>query len=163
MRRTSRGFSLIEVLIALLIVSFGMIGVGTALLVVHRSTGSSYLQQESVQLAANIIDRMRQNSAAAQSGAYDITYVGGALAAPAQMCDPSGAACTGPQQASYDVWQWVDGLKRLLPGANATVAVAVGAAGEYEATVVVSYDDTPAGSTLKSGATRRAIQLETAL
>lgn len=163
MRRNAAGFSLVEVLIALLIVSFGMIGVATALLLVHRSTASSYLQQQSVQLAANIVTRMRANAAAATAGDYDLTYTGGAASTPAQMCDPSGAACTADQEAAYDLWQWVKDLNGALPAAEATVAVAQTGTGGYEVTVTVSYDNAPAADTLKSTTTRRAVQLETLL
>lgn len=163
MPRTDAGFSLIEVLIALLIVSFGMIGVATALMVVHRSTASSYLQQQSVQLAANMVTQIRTNPSAAMAGDYNLTYTGTPPSTPAQLCDPSGAACTADQEAAYDVWQWVNDLSASLPAAQASVAVAQTGTGGYEVTVIVSYDNTPAANTLKSTAVRRAVQLETLL
>ncbi|HLI18249.1 MAG TPA: type IV pilus modification protein PilV [Rhodanobacteraceae bacterium] len=163
MRKNISGFSLLEVLIAVVVVSLGMLGVGAALVTVHRTTASSYLQQQSAQLASDIIERMRQNVSGAQLGDYDIAYTGGAVTAPAVMCDPTGAACTAAQQAAYDLWQWLNGMNTLLPGASANVAVALTGTGSYEATVTVSYNDAPAATALKSAATRNTVQLETLL
>lgn len=162
MSRTHAGFSLIEVLIALLIVSFGMLGVASALLVVHRSTDSSYLQQQGVQLAANIVAEMRANTDAVATGDYDVTYAGGTVTAPAQACDPAGAMCTSDQEAAYDLWQWLTGLQSL-PAPQASVVVRQTATGTYQVNISVSWDNTPAASTLKSTSTRRAVQLETLL
>lgn len=163
MPKRTAGFTLIEVLVALLILSFGMLGVGAALLTVHRSTSSSYLAQQSVQLASDILERMRQNGISAQAGTYDIVYAGGAVPAPPKMCDPTGAPCTGTNQAAYDLWQWLNTLNSSLPGANATIVVTSAGNGSYDTQVTVSFDDTPAAAALGSPSNRRAFQLETLL
>ncbi|MGH8191066.1 MAG: type IV pilus modification protein PilV [Rhodanobacteraceae bacterium] len=163
MHRKVSGFSLLEVLIAVVVVSLGMLGVGAALVTVHRSTSSSYLQQQSAQLANDIIERMRQNVSGAQLGDYDISYTGGTVSAPPVMCDPTGAACAAANEAAYDLFQWLTGLNSLLPGANATITVVLTPKNTYLTTVVVSYNDAPAATALKSATTRRTVQLETLL
>lgn len=163
MRKNISGFSLLEVLIAVVVVSLGMLGVGAALVTVHRTTASSYLQQQSAQLASDIIERMRQNVSGAQLGDYNVAYTGGAVTTPPVMCDPAGAACDAADQAAYDLWQWLNSMNTLLPGAGANVAVVQTGTGSYEATVTVSYNDAPAATALKSATTRNTVQLETLL
>lgn len=53
------GFALLEVLIALVVLAFGMIGIAGMLLVAHKANSSSYLKQQAVQSAYDIIDRVR--------------------------------------------------------------------------------------------------------
>ncbi|MBS0212961.1 MAG: type IV pilus modification protein PilV [Proteobacteria bacterium] len=164
MRKMQTGFTLLEVLIAVLIVSLCMMSIAAVLVTVHRSTNSGYLAQQSSQLASDIIARMRQNSAAAQSGSYNVSYTGGSITAPGMMCDPSGSGpCSGAQLAAYDVWQWLNVVNTTLPGANATVTVTLTANNNYDVVTTVSFDDTPAGTTLHSSSNRRTFQLETLL
>lgn len=163
-RNKASGFTMLEVLVAVVIVSLGMLGVGAALATVHRSTSSSYLAQQSAQLASDIVERMRQNPSAAQALDYNVSYVGGSVAAPAVLCQPPpGAPCTDAQMAAYDTWQWLHQVGETLPNANATVTVAVTPTATYDATVVVSYDDASAAAALKSSTPRRSFELETLL
>lgn len=163
--KDASGFTLLEVLIAVVVLSLGMLGVGAALATVHRTTASSYLAQQSAQLASNIVDRMRQNPTAAQALAYNLVYTGGIVAPPATLCGPppAGVACTPAQQAIYDVFQWENTLNAALPGANARVTVALTPSGQYDAIVVVSYNDAPAAQAMKSATPTRSVQLETLL
>lgn len=161
-RKRTSGFTLLEVLIAVLVLSLGILGVGAALVTAQRSASSSYLAQQSAQLAQNIIERMRQNPTGAESFSYNLNYTGGAVAAPSTSCT-GGSACTAQQQAAYDLWQWQNSLNAALPGANASVTVTLTGAGTYDALVLVSYDDTSASTALKFATTRRSVQLETLL
>lgn len=165
MRKNTSGFTLLEVLIAVVVLSLGMLGVGAALATVHRTTASSYLAQQSAQLASNIVDRMRQNPTAAQAFEYNVAYAGGAVAAPAITCGPppAGTACTPAAQAAYDLYQWENTLNATLPGATGAVTVTVTPTGGYDAIVVVGYNDAPAAQALGSATPTRTVQLETLL
>lgn len=163
MHTQNSGFTLLEVLVAVVILSIGMLGVGAVLATVHHSTASSYLAQQSAQLAANIIERMRQNPTAAQALDYNVTYAGGALAAPTPQCDSTGTPCSASQQAKYDLYQWLSNVNASLPGANATVVVNLTPSNSYDATVTVSYNDAPAAQAAHAATTRRTFQLETLL
>jgi type IV pilus assembly protein PilV len=162
--KNTSGFTLLEVLIAVVVLSLGMLGVGAALVTVHRTTASSYLAQQSAQLASNIVDRMRQNPTAAQASEYNVVYPGGVVPPPAVSCGPppAGVACTPAQQAIYDLFQWETALNAALPGAAAVVTVKV-TAGSYDAIVVVAYNDAPAAQAMKSATPTRTVQLETLL
>jgi type IV pilus assembly protein PilV len=161
MRKNVHGFTLLEVLITVLILSLGMLGVGAALITVHRSTSSSYLQQQGVQLASDIVERMRQNYTVAQAGGYNVDYLGGVVSPPAVMCDA--VACTSTDLAIYDLWQWQSTVNGLLPIVEAKVVVTPTATGAGDAIVTVTYNDAPAATALKSATKTRTVQLETLL
>ena len=163
--KNTSGFTLLEVLVAVVVLSLGLLGVGAAVATVHRSAASSYLAQQSAQLASNIVDRMRQNPTAAQAFSYNLVYSGGPVAAPPINCGPppAGVACSPTQQAAYDIFQWETALKAALPGATAEVKVTNPSATTYDAIVVVGYNDAPAAQALKFATPTRTVQLETLL
>ena len=51
MRRKTEGFSLFEVLIALIILAIGLLGIAKMLLLTHKSNTSSYMRQQAIQLS----------------------------------------------------------------------------------------------------------------
>jgi len=144
------GFTLIELLVSIVILAFGLLGVGGMLAFTLKSNSSSYLKQLSVQSAYTMIDRMRANSAQAVSGAYSLTNLttGTAPATPATLCNA--ATCTPVQLAAYDYWDWqVNDVARQLPNGRASITTAVSGNGTL-VTVTVQWDDRPAQSTLGS-------------
>lgn len=113
----ARGFSLIETLVALVVLSIGLLGIA-ALHVDSVRNGQSALQRtRAVNLAADMADRIRANPL----GDYDVG-VGDAGAAPPQLCaDGPGDAtaprpCSADEMSSFDVWQW----RTALQGDSAT-------------------------------------------
>lgn len=147
------GFALLEVLIALVILAFGMIGIAGMLLVAHKANSSSYLKQQAVQSAYDIIDRVRTNSPAAVSGSYDVNnLLTGAVVPAAPAATPtncSAVTCSVAQLAAYDVWYWLaKDLAQLPNGRGAIVTAAVATSNNTLVTVTVQWDDSPAQSTL---------------
>jgi len=104
------GFSLIEVLVALVVLSIGMLGIA-ALHIDGVRTGYSALQRtHAVNLAADMADRIRANP----GGNYDVG-AGPAGTEPTVVCADTNAAeapgdCNPDQMATYDVWEWRSAL-----------------------------------------------------
>ncbi len=104
MHRLSKqaGASLVEVLVAVVVVSVGLVGLAALQTVSMRNNQSAYLRTQATFLTYDILDRMRANSAAAQSGQY-VTTLG---------ADPNGTAnceatnCVSADMATFDVNQW---------------------------------------------------------
>ena len=140
MRHRSRGFTLLEVLVAVVIVSLGMFGVAALLVTVHKADTSSYIQQQAVQTAYDMLDRMRANLQGAQAGYYSGTYTGTPATLPA--CQGSGNVCTAQQMATFDTSQWTSSLDEL-PSGSGTIASTVAANGNIDVTVSVSWSDAP--------------------
>lgn len=140
MRHRSRGFTLLEVLVAVVIVSLGMLGVAALLVTVHKADTSSYIQQQAVQTAYDMLDRMRANLQGAQAGYYAGTYTGTPATPPA--CQGSGNVCTAQQMATFDISQWTSSLDEL-PSGSGTIASAASSNGTIDVTVSVSWSDAP--------------------
>lgn len=103
------GFSMIEVLIALVITSIGLLGLaalqGTSLKVNH----GAYLRSQATMLAHDIVDRMRANRMAATSGNYNLGYDDA----------PTGSATV----AAADLTEWHQWLGRELPQGDGSISV----------------------------------------
>jgi type IV pilus assembly protein PilV len=102
-----RGFTLVEVLIALIIMSVGMLGI--AGLYVHslQAGSTSLFRHHAVTLAGDIADRIRANP---RAGA---TYA--ALPGANNNCINGGVSCTRDQMAANDVFIWLQQAAATLP------------------------------------------------
>ncbi len=70
MKRTAQsGFSLIEVLVALIILSMGMLGMGKMLMLSMKSNGTAYSNTQAMSLANAMLERIRANRTVALAGA----------------------------------------------------------------------------------------------
>ena len=77
------GFTLIEVLIALLVMSIGLLGIGKIMMLSARANDSALMRSQATALGYTILDAMRANRQAALSGAY-ITALG--VVPPGRYC-----------------------------------------------------------------------------
>ncbi len=142
-KKSIRGFSLFEVLVALVIMAIGMLGIARMLLIAHKANSSSYIRQQSIQAAYDIIDHMRANRQATLNGNYNVSNLvtNGAPtipSAPSTKCDI--ASCSASQLASYDSWHWLSTELTKLP--NGCGAVSTNTAGlNTVVTVTVQWDD----------------------
>lgn len=118
-----RGMSLIESLVALLVLALGIMGlagVQARMLAENRTTNSRAI---AVSLIDDLANRMQLNRDAALAGAYDVAFLAGAGAAilPAAV-DCSSATCTSAQKAQSDLNTWRTAMRALLgPGGNSAV------------------------------------------
>lgn len=104
--KQQQGSSLLEVLIAVVIFAIGLLGLAGLQLKALKYNQDSLSRSTAVILSYEILDQMRTNVSAAESGDYDIT---------------SGASVTGTSTAKTDLKKWVADLGALLPGGKGTV------------------------------------------
>lgn len=110
------GFSLMEVLITILIVSFGLLGMAALIISGARSNNIAHYRSVASKQTEDIADRMRANRAGLIAGAYD------ALAANTpNSVDCVANACSETQIATYDHAQWNATNAQLLPAGVGTV------------------------------------------
>lgn len=101
-----RGFTLIEVLIALVILSVGMLGIAGLYVHSMQAGRTSMLRHNAVTLAGDIADRIRANPRAA--AAY-------ALAGGNNNCVDGGVSCTIGEMAAHDIFLWDQQAAATLP------------------------------------------------
>jgi type IV pilus assembly protein PilV len=125
--RAEHGFTLIEVLVAVLVLAIGIVGAGAAQVAALETRHGTELMSAGVQLAGSLADRIRANAALAQqpgaASPYHLQYdalTDGAPAAPAVMCFAE-AACSAEQLATFDVFEVAHALHRRFPGARIAV------------------------------------------
>ena len=95
--------TLIEVLVALVVISVGLLGVAALQMVSLRNSQGSYLRTQATTLADDIIDRMRANRTAALGSAYNIAF------------GQTVTLGSSPTQAQTDLFEWKEALAVELP------------------------------------------------
>jgi type IV pilus assembly protein PilV len=158
------GFTLLEVLVALLVLSIGLLGIGKLMMLSARANDSAYMRSQATALAYTILDAMRANHQAAIAQGYD-TAMG---VFPGPVACTVAAPCNSAQQAQNDLNLWGASLAAQLPLGQGSVATltapGVTGANNVTATVTVQWSDkvaeqsfgAPAGNVV-------AITLETVL
>ena len=106
------GFTLVEVLIALVILSVGMLGIAGLYVHSMQAGRTSVFRHHAVTLAGDIADRIRANPRAAAS--YG-------LAGANNNCVNGGVDCTPAQMAANDIFTWDQQAVDTLPAGNVTV------------------------------------------
>ena len=112
------GFTLLEVLVALIVLSIGLLGLSGLQTTSLRSNHSASLRTQATILSSDIVDRMRANRQAAVGLAksYDIDF---GDVAPTGTCASS---CSETQVAARDLFEWRAYVERL-PGGQSSISV----------------------------------------
>ena len=115
----SQGFSLVEVLVALLVLSIGLLGLAALQTTSLQYNTGSYLRTQATFLAYDIIDRMRANSAAvADSDGNGYDQPVSSMVVSGVNCHATN--CTSAELALYDVRSWYDRAVATLPNTTVT-------------------------------------------
>jgi type IV pilus assembly protein PilV len=115
-----RGFTLLEVLIAIVIFSIGLLGLAGLMVMSFKTNHSAYLRTQATFIAESMADRMRGNSMAVWAKAYDSS--GYPLTVTTDPCLVGGAGCDSATLATHDKYAFSKQLSTLLPNPAATIA-----------------------------------------
>ena len=129
--RAQHGFTLVEILVAIVVLSFGVLGVVGMQAAALQSNRSARNQSTAVALGRELGDMMRGNKDVAlatsmTNNPYLIANYTGTAPTISVNCF-TGACATAKDVASFDMDQWLARVKAALP----------------QARVVVCFDDTP--------------------
>jgi type IV pilus assembly protein PilV len=132
-----RGVSLIEVLVAVLVMAIGLLGIAALQATALRNSQSSLERSQAVVLSYTILDAMRANPKEARAGGYDM---GMSCQAPTLSRTDRPAEST---LGRSDRNAWIGLLKSELgEGACGTIACAAAAGTEArDCRVTVRWDD----------------------
>ena len=104
--RKEKGASLIEVLVAVVILSIGILGIAGIQIVSLQQNRGALLRLEALQLANDIIDRMRANPNQMYT---QVLYAD----LPPNSPDCVISSCSPPQMKNYDIAQWKCAINSL--------------------------------------------------
>ena len=108
-----QGFSLVEVLIALVIMSVGMLGIAGLYVQSMQAGRTSMFRHNAVTLAGDIADRIRANPRAGAA------YTGDG--AGPEPCDDGSTDCDEAEMAVFDISRWKAQADATLPAGDVTV------------------------------------------
>lgn len=113
------GIAMLEVLIAVIVISFGLLGLAGLQITGVRSNHQAYMRSIATQQAQDIADRMRANQVGLSAAAYDAisgTYT-------ANTCISSTSGCTSAELAQQDARLWKANLASMLPSGTGVVCL----------------------------------------
>jgi type IV pilus assembly protein PilV len=121
-RHSEAGFTLLEVMVAVLVLSIGLLGLAGLQATGIRNNHSAYMQSQAISYGYDIIDRMRANRLSALSGTYNIAI--------------GDSAPSGTTVAATDLREWKNLIQANLLTGDASANVNGGVV-----TVIVQWDD----------------------
>lgn len=131
-----RGFTLLEVLIAIVIVSIGLLGVAAMQASTLKTAGGSKYRSAAITLSSDMADRLRANLEGVMEGNFAVgtgynrprTALGdAAYNTPDPACRSSG--CTPAAMALDDLAGWQERLAASLPRGTGVVCIDSGSGG----------------------------------
>ncbi|WP_354375045.1 type IV pilus modification protein PilV [Variovorax paradoxus] len=140
-RQASAGFSLVEVLVSIVVLSVGLLGAIGMLLAAVRTGKEAATFAAAVNLVRDLSEKVRMNPGVAARKDAGNTYlvanwtadVGTGLAASG--CTGVGTTCDPESLAAWDISEWQRRVAKALPGARLSVCFDDkpwnAAAGEY--------------------------------
>ena len=111
--RFTAGFSLIEVLIALIIMSVGMLGIASLYVQSMQAGRTSLFRHNAVTLAGDVADRIRANRTAGATYANPTGADNGCIA--------GGSDCSADQMAMHDILIWKQQAQDSLPNGDVLI------------------------------------------
>jgi type IV pilus assembly protein PilV len=123
-----QGFGLVESLVALVVVSVGMIGIAALYGQGLGASRTALFRTQAVYLASDMADRIRLNRIAGAGYQTD---------GEESDCGPGGVACSPAEMSAHDVWEWKDRIEQQLPGGDGEVLFEPGLPPRY--TINISW------------------------
>ena len=130
MKKLQSGMTLIEILVAVLVLAIGVLG-SVAMQTRALAYNQSSFNRAQASMAANdILDRMRANNGEARAGSYNLSL---------------DASASGSSVAQVDLSEWLTSLSTLLPSGDGSIAVA-----SNVATVTIQWNEARAEQSANS-------------
>ncbi|MCF6318559.1 MAG: type IV pilus modification protein PilV [Proteobacteria bacterium] len=115
----SKGFTLIEVMIAVVVFSFGLLGVAGVMTVSVKNNQNGYMRSQAAFLASTMIEMMRSNQIALWNGLYNGTYNSYTALTSGNDCS---TACNFTELRGRDVQVWSNMINQILPNSSGVVS-----------------------------------------
>lgn len=168
LKRLPRGFQLMEILVTLVVIGFGLLGVMRMQASAVASTSSAGTRALVALQARSLAAAMRANPAfwadpAVVSTTFSATgsTVTGNNNLGSQTADCVAAACTPLQLAAFDMRQWANGMNQMVPSYNAAGACNFGATAPVRCRLAITWQEKQLGVNQGTSATASASVAQT--
>ena len=121
-RAAASGFTLLEVLIAIVVVAFGLLGLAGLQLFALKNNQSASARVAATSLTSDIIDRMKSNFQGVIAGNYNQPNATAYAGPSVPNCNQAGG-CTPTELAQHDLFEWTARVAAALPGGVGIVCV----------------------------------------
>lgn len=112
MRNNQRGIGLVEVLVALLVFSVGMLGVASLQVLARKSSFEAQQRQEAVLLANEMVARMKASGQSlTEIGTSYGSFNTGAVTEPTEKCNLVTSNCVAADIAALDKYIWQQSIE----------------------------------------------------
>lgn len=121
----NQGFSLIEVLVSVVVLSIGLMGLSGLQIASLKGTNDAHFRTQASLLIMDLSERLRVNQAGVIAGTYSTTDTAGnqqsinCASAATEQCGTT--ACSGEELAKFDKHAIACGVKKALPNGKLTV------------------------------------------
>lgn len=139
--RKPRGFSMIEVLVAMVILAVGILGVASLQGSSLRFTHNAQLRSQATTIAQDMVERLRTNRdfALASNENYQVNI--GATAS-GEILDCTSNNCSAIELAEFDKDQWLESIENLPKGKGSVTVDS----NTRAATILVMWDNDRTGA-----------------
>jgi type IV pilus assembly protein PilV len=130
-RRRSAAFTLVEVMVALIVLSIGLLGIASMQAMALSSTSNARMRSLAAIEATSLASTMHTNRAYwATSAPASFTVVDGVISDTVLKttgvdCTSTTTPCTPARLAAYDTQRWAGALGAVLPHPSATITCPV--------------------------------------
>lgn len=163
----TRGFSLVEVLVALVVTGIGMLGLAKIQALAYASTGNASQRSLVALEASSLVAAMRANrtywsatttpltvsiAGTATTPTLTVSAGDGTLANGSTYDCTGGATCTPARLAAFDLYKWAQTLNGLIPGLAATLDCTTPTTGAavIGCTIQITWTERNAGINIQS-------------
>ncbi len=127
------GFSMIELLVAMVVLAIGLLGMAGLQTAGLSNNQSAYYRSQATIAIADIVDRMRSNKVGVDAGYYQGFNTNSSSIPTYQTCIDAATGCNAQQLSDYDKHQWTK-LFKNIDSSNNYIALLPDAVGE------INYD-----------------------
>lgn len=116
------GFAMLEVLVAMLVMMFGVLGIAGMQMMAINNTETARYQSIAAMLTSGMAAKMQANAAFWGAPPQNISVAGSAVSGvPSSSASCIAASCTAPQMAYYDLQTWGATATAVLPSGQGAI------------------------------------------
>jgi len=121
------GFSLIEAMVAIVVMSLGILGILGVQLRTLADNQTGVRRAQAVRLIEDLSERIKGNPDAIGNASAYVSSWDATLSTPTDDCSIAtgfpGTSCTPPQLAAYDIDRWIRSVRAALPLGDAATFI----------------------------------------